>query len=391
MNKLLACEIGNYDAKFMTRENALKELIESKGGKNIDDGSVLNILNIVAPAKERRSLGGVKSLINLLDVTITTSEESACGHYFVGGLALKEGSQIFKPTREDEKSKNPTTLVIMLTTLAFALFDPKEPTKKEIVNLGTLLPTEEYFKDGYAVEFVNKLTGEHKVKFNDPAFQGGEITIKINNVELLPEGAAGQTATTFDWNGEAFDKDYVTKSVMNIDIGSIDTDISIMQEGEFISKGFFGIKGGTTEVLRSISNEIKEKHGYGLDTHRLDYHVRSKKPILMGTKSVPDTEIADMVDKHYAKNAWILSNKITEELQDRLIEKHQLNEVNLIGGGPEFFEKGFKKHFETGYMKIQVPKNARFKNVEGVLKSLIFKATETDEAEGEIFDQQTKS
>lgn len=389
MNKLLACEIGNYDAKFMTRETSLKELIESKGGKVIDDGSVLNILNVVAPAKERRSLGGVKaSLINLLDVTIDTKEKAACGHYFVGGLALKEGSQIFKPTREDEKSKNPTTLVLMLTTLAFALFDPKEPTKKEIINLGTLLPTEEYFKDGYATDFIKKLKGEHKVKFNDPAFQGSEITIKVNDVELLPEGAAGQTATTFDWNGEAFDKDYATKTIMNIDIGSIDTDISIMEEGEFISKGFFGIKGGTTEVLRSISNEIKEHHGYGIDTHRLDYHVRSKKPILIGSKSV--TDVPEIAERHYDQNAWILSNKLTEELQDRLIEKQQLNEVNLIGGGPEFYEKGFKRHFESGYMKIKVPKNPRFKNVEGVLKSLIFRTTETDKTEGEIFDE-TKS
>lgn len=389
MNKLLACEVGNYDTKFMTREASLEKLTESKGGKVIDDGSTLNVLNVVSPAKGRRSLGGVNaSLINLLDVTIETKEKGACGHYFVGGLALKEGSQIFKPTREDEKCKNPTTLVLMLTTLAFALYDPAEPIKKEVINLGTLLPTEEYFKEGYAAEFIKKIKGEHKVKFNDPAFKGAEITIKVNDIELLPEGAAGQTATTFDWNGEAFDPEYVSKTIMNIDIGSIDTDISIMEEGEFISKGFFGLKGGTTEVLRNISNEINELHGYPIDTHRLDYHVRSKKPVLIGSKSIDN--VSEMAERHYDQNAWILSNKLTEELRDRLIDKQQLNEVNLIGGGPEFYERGFKKHFETGYMKIKVPKNARFKNVEGVLKSLIFRQTETDKAEGEIFDK-TKS
>lgn len=388
MNKFVGCEIGNYDAKFMTRETSIMDQISAKGGKKIEDGAILHVLNVVSPAKERRSLGGVKgSLLNLLDVTIETKDKAACGRHFVGGLAMKEGTQILKPTREDEKCKNPNTIILLLTTLAYALHDAAEPVKKEVINLGTLLPTEEYFKDGYAAEFVGKLKGEHKVTFNDPAFAGAELTIKINDVELLPEGAAGQTATTFDWDGKPFDKDFETKTIINIDIGSIDTDVSIMEDGEFVSKGFFGIKGGTTDVLRSISGEIKDEHGYSIDTHKLDYFIRTAKPLRIGNKTLEQNEVSAMASRHYEDRSWTLSNTLTEELQDRRIDKQQLNVVNLIGGGPEFFEKGIKKHFESGYMQIVVPKNARFKNVEGVLKSLIFKHTAASSEEGEVFDE----
>lgn len=385
MKRMIGCEVGNYDTKLMTREKALIELIVAKGGTKVDDAVVMHILNAVAPAKERRSLGvGNKALSNLLDVTIETGEKEACGRWFVGGLAHIEGTQIFKPTREDEKAENPMTIVMLLTTLAFALYDPSKTKQKEVVSLGTLLPTEEYFKDDIAHRFVGKIKGEHKVTFNDAAFKGSEITIKISDdVELLPEGAAGQTATTFDWNGQPYDPSFSTKMVVNIDIGSIDTDVSIMQEGEYLSKGFFGIKGGTTDVLRSIATELNDKHGYKPDTHKLDYHIRSKKPLLIGNQVI--NNLSEIAESHYEQSAWLLSNKLTEELKDRAIDKQQLNEVNLIGGGPEFFEKGFKRHFESKDMRIVVPANARFKNVEGVLKSLIFRSQVA--TEGEVFEE----
>lgn len=95
MKRMIGCEVGNYDTKLMTREKALINLIEAKGGSKINDAAMLNILNVVAPAKERRSLGaGNKALINLLDVTIETKEAEACGRWFVGGLAHTEGTQI---------------------------------------------------------------------------------------------------------------------------------------------------------------------------------------------------------------------------------------------------------------------------------------------------------
>ena len=63
----------------------------------------------------------------------------------------------------------------------------------------------------------------------------------------------------------------------------------------------------------------------------------------------------------------------SEALKDKAVSKDELHEVNLIGGGIQFYVDGLKKHFETKNMKLNVPKNTRYKNVEGVLKSLLFK------------------
>lgn len=375
MNKFIACEVGNYDTKLMTREKSIMGYSKLKDGNILtnEESIVLGIVNIVAPAYERRSLKLTEdSLINLLDVTIKTKEEEANGRWFVGNIALKEGSQIIKPTREDEKRKNPTTIIMLLTSIAFALYEPSRPVKAESITLGTLLPTEEYFKEGYVDEFKKKLIGEHTVTFNDPAFKSAEISFKIDsNIEVMPEGGAGLVATVFDWEGYTYDDNYDKKTIMNIDIGYIDTDVSILQNGDFLSKGFFGIKSGISDVLRNIANQIYLEYNYKIDTHLLDYHIRNNIPLMIGTKSV--NNLKEMANKQFAQNAWLFSNKLTEELRDKAIDKQELNEVNLIGGGINFYVKGLKKHFETGHMKLKVPTNTRFKNVEGLLKSLLIK------------------
>ncbi len=374
MAKLIGTEVGNYDTKLMTCDKTLMKLMKDKEPVEIGKGYGLSVLNIISPGKDRRQLGINKSsdLINLLDVTITTKDKTASGRWFVGGLALKEGIKKFKPTRDDEKAKNPMTIVMMLTTLAYALYDPTEPKKKEIISLATLLPTEEYFKSDKIDDYLAKLKGEHKVVFNDSNFNSAEITIKINDIELLTEGGAGQVAIMYDFNGELNDPSYESKTVMNIDIGSIDTDISVMENGNFLSKGFFGIKGGTLDVVREVSRYIKDKYdGYSIDTHKLDYHILNNVPLRIGGQEQLD--LAEISESYFENAAWVLSNQIIEALRDREIDRHALNEVNVIGGGITFYESGLKKHFETGDMKINVPEHARFKNVEGALKSLVFK------------------
>lgn len=388
MIRNIGCEVGNYDTKLMTRDDKVMSLLKGREGVVVDDGMTTNVLNVVSRGSQRRSLGSVKPiLVNLLDVTITTKDKQACGRWFVGALAIKEGVNQIKPTREDEKYKNPITNVLMLTTLAYSLFDPNEAVKTERVRLGTLLPTEEYFTEGAAVQFKEKLVGTHTIKFNDPAFEGAIITLTIEkDIEILPEGAAGQTATTFDWDGNPFDEEYENKTIMNIDIGSVDTDVSIMEEAEFKSKGFFGLKGGTKDVLRGIASEINQIHGHTVDTHKLDHFIRFNKLLKIGTIEVKDLQ--EIAERHYDEHAWTLANELTEQLKDRQIDKGSLHEVNLIGGGPEFFEKGIVKHFgNSSYMSIKVAENARFKNVEGVLKTLLFRLAEKSSQDDGVYEE----
>lgn len=377
MRHLIGCEVGNYDIKLM---NMSKETI--------------SVINVISPGRNRRTLGdSKKSLINLLDVTIDTKSIPK-ERWFAGGLAFTDGEKKFKPTRENKKSENPLTIIQQLTTVAYSLFDINNPVKEVNIKLGTCLPTEEYFDEDtdFISILTNKLKGySHTIEFNDPAFKGNnkeaKIILNIEEVSILPEGSAGQIATTYDWNGKPIIDDLEYKTIMNLDIGSIDTDVSILENGDFLSKGFFGIKGGTTAVLRKIADEIKDEYGGNkLDTHLIDYHIRSKTPIRVGNEIVSLENLLKMTERHYEMEAWSLVNELQEEFKDRGIDKAGINLTNLIGGGPQFFETGFKKHFSTSKnIEVKIPNNPRYAVVEGALKSIVFEEQGADPEGAEVF------
>ena len=109
----------------------------------------LEIMNVVAPGYNRRILGGIEKgqLVNLLDVTISKDGVPFdIGRYFVGGLAFKENrGDLIEKSKRDIKAKSVQTIVLMVTGIAYSLYDPQEPVKTENVAIGTLLPTEEFF------------------------------------------------------------------------------------------------------------------------------------------------------------------------------------------------------------------------------------------------------
>lgn len=394
MNKRVGCEVGNFDTKFMTKNPEIVGLLTERGYKADSDSKVtLNIINVVSPAMMRRSFGtGMNALENKLDVTIKSNDEAVSNRWFVGGLALREGKDQFKPNSETEKSKNPMTMVMLLTTLAYSLYDPKNPIKNETVALGTCLPPEEYFcetEDKQAM-FLKKIKGEHEVIFNDPAFNGARIRLNIVETELLPEGTGSHIANTYDWDGNFKDPKIEEKSVLTIDIGSIDITVSYMNKGEFSGNGFFGIKGGTIDVLREISMRIHEEHGTKFEPHEIDFHLRNEKPLLIpqkdnGSVTLSATELNAIMKTEYSKKAMLISNELAEQLRDRGIRKEFLHHINLAGGGAEFFKPGLDKYFDARNAKMVVSENARFKNVEGALKSLTFSSIQN---ESEVYLQE---
>lgn len=384
MRELLGIDIGNHDIKPIGEE--YKQ----------DPSKVISILNMVSQGKDRRTYGkkSAKNLINLLDVTIESpalEDYLNNSRWFVGGLAFKEGGRLFKPTRDTKKAENPTTIIHLLTAAAFKRLDLNCPKKRESVAISTLLPTEEYWdeKTDYVKILEDKLKkGEHKVKFNDSAFNGAEIELNIEHVLINPEGAVGQIACTYDWDGrikQGMENDKY-KTIANINIGSIDTNVAILQNEEFIDKGNFGIKGGTTEVLRAIAIEIKDNYGgEKIDPHKIDFHLRTETPLFVGDEEVKD--LKDIAGRKYIEAAWRLADDLTREFEDRNIDKFSISKVNLCGGGAAFFKKGIMKHFITGKTALNVPKNPRYINAEGALKALIFELQESDKVNDEVFSE----
>lgn len=393
MKKRRACEVGNFDTKLIGEQYI--KAIDKKDKDKTESEKPITILNMVSGAKDRRSFGNKKknSLVNLLDVTITTPREPAAnGRFFVGGLAFTEGgSTILKPTSDDKKSENPLTIIEMLTALGLASYfeDTSNPKRTEVIDLSTCLPTEEYYdtEKDYVELLSNKLKGIHVVKFNDDAFNGAEITIDIESVLINPEGATAQMASTYDWNGEVLPEmeGHEYKTILNIDIGSIDVNISILRNGEFIE--LFGIKGGTTKVLRKIGTDIKHDYNldYNIDPHKVDYHIRNDVPFYVGDELVND--LKDRAKRAYALESLYLANNVTMELKDRGIEKSGINMCNMTGGGTQWMKADFWDKFKSQHMTIKSPPRPRFANVEGAYKALVMEDLESEEANEEVFSQ----
>lgn len=394
----IGCEVGNFDTKLVAAN-----MIDIKEDDYKDKVKPVAILNMVSTGQDRRTYGNDKvggkarSLVNLLDVTIEAVDSEACGRWFVGGLAFKVGKKIIKPNKNTKKSESPQTIIMMLTTIAYYLFDPNNPIKTKRIKLSTLLPSEEYApkkisnKDvedkDYVDIFSKKLIGKHKIIFNDPAFLGAEITIEIEDLSINPEGAVAQIASIYNWEGQ-IKKEFQgleNKIIMNIDFGSIDTNVSILEDGEFVDDGIFGFKGGTVEVLKQISQDIESSEGVLIDTFKIDFHIRSKRPIFAGDKDI--TELLDKLkEERYKQAGWAMANDVNEQLSDRGIDTNGISIIGFSGGGSQFFRKSVEPKVKGVQTKITEPKNARFANAEGACKQLVFDRYSSEEESKDIFE-----
>lgn len=391
--KLIACEPGNFDTKLLG-----EWMIDLNKGEYLEEP--ITVLNMISVAHNRRALpnnlAGTKDkkLINLLDVTIETEiDPLANGRWFVGGLAFKEGKKILKPNRKSLKSTNPQTIISMLTTIAYSLYDPSRPKSEEVIKLSSLLPTEEFFPkktdpNDYEKIFREKLAGtKSKVIFHDPAFQGAEITINITEVLISPEGVVAQVASLYNWDATVKKElqGYEKKRVMNIDFGSIDTNVSILEEGDFVGNGIFGFKGGTTEVLKEIAADINEAEGHLFDTYKLDYHIRTGKPLLLGDKDITQL-LEKSKNERFNQAGWTMANDINSELEDRGINSNEISLINFTGGGTQFFRSSVEPLVKGIQTRATEPVKPRYANVEGALKQLIFERIASEATDKEVFE-----
>lgn len=254
--KVMGADIGN---------DALKIAMPSSTEK--DGISTCEIMNVVSAGYNRRIFGMEKGhLSNLLDVNITIKDKEKTedlGRYFVGGIAYKEAKgDIMERTSEDVKAENEDSIILLVTGIAYALYDPNNPVKVENVALGSLLPTEEFFsetKDLVQVFESSILNKTAVVKFNSTAFKGAEITMNFVDMTITPEGAAAQLSYAFNIDGteKGIMKSMLNEIQLGVVIGSITTELCVFDHGEFNSKGFIGIKIGTANPLDNILSDLK--------------------------------------------------------------------------------------------------------------------------------------
>ena len=197
----------------------------------------LFIMNILAPWHERRIINeDTRYPLNLIEVEVQSNSENL-GRYFIGGMAYNFNRGILKERtvadRHNGKSKDNETQIILLSSIALSLLKPKTKLVKEKIVLGTMLPTEEYFKNQKenVSFFEDKLRGTHRIKFLNPLFNGVIVEFEIVGVCTQPEGLCAMNAIMYDDEGNLlseYEANYSERTILGFDIGALTSDVTVV-------------------------------------------------------------------------------------------------------------------------------------------------------------------
>ncbi len=310
----------------------------------------LFIMNILAPWHERRIVNEDRRFpLNLLEVEVKSKNQNY-GKYFVGGMAYNFNRGILKERsvadRHNGKANDSQTLIILLTSIALSLLKPNATVIKEKIVLGTMLPTEEFFrnhKENVAV-LEDKLKGVHRVKFLNPVFNGVEVEFEIVGVSTQPEGLCAMNSIMYDDDGNLlteYENNYSERTILGFDIGALTSDITVVQNFEL--RTFFGIDKGTIDPLNRIIDYIKTDYKVTVPRHKLDNAIIRKEKLLIYGEEIPGLEslCKDFIDFE----ARQLTDEFISKAAAAGIQLPDIGLLILCGGGSLLFMETIKNNF----------------------------------------------
>lgn len=309
----------------------------------------LFIMNILAPWHERRIVNeDTRFPLNLLEVEVKSKNHNY-GKYFVGGMAYNFNRGILKERsvadRHNGKANDSQTLIILLSSIALSLLKPNTKLIKEKIVLGTMLPTEEYFRNQRENVSVleDKLKGIHRVKFLNPVFNGVEVEFEIMGVSTQPEGLCAINSIMYDDDGNLlteYEDNYSERTILGFDIGALTSDVTVVQNFEL--RTFFGIDKGTIDPLNRIIDYIKTEYKVTVPRHKLDNTIIRKEKLLIYGDEIPglDRLCKEFIDYE----ARQLTDEFISKAAASGIQLPDIGLLILCGGGSLLFKETIKNN-----------------------------------------------
>ena len=347
----------------------------------------LFVLNLISPWYQRRVITeDTRFPLNLLEVDITSKKKNI-GKFFVGGMAYNFNRGIIKEKtvadRHNGKSNDKNTLIVLLTSIALSLLKPNSKLIKEKIILGTMLPTEEYFKSENVDILVERLIGTHHVKFLNPVFNGVEVDFEIINVVTEPEGLSAINAVIFNDNGELleeYENDYSERTILGFDIGSLTTDVTVLQN--FQLRTFFGIEKGTIDPLNRIVDYIKTEHKVSLPRHKIDNTLIKNEKLLVYGEEIPN--LREISNEFIEYEGIQLVDEFSSKIAAAGVQMPDIGLIIFSGGGSLFFKKILEKQLSR--IPMVFSKNAMMLNAIGAWKNANKNKLEFVENSNDSFD-----
>ncbi|HWI54403.1 MAG TPA: ParM/StbA family protein [Desulfobacteria bacterium] len=330
------------------------------------------IINLLAPWHERRVVNDDRRYpLNLLEVEITSKEKNL-GRHFIGGMAYNFNRGIVKERsvldRHLGKANDPNILLTLLTSVAVSLIKPNTKIIREKVVLGTMLPTEEYFKNRKenVALFEQKLAGTHRVKFLNHVFNGVEVEFEIVAVNIQPEGLCAMNAIIYDDDGNLLDhyrQNYAERNILGFDIGSLTSDVTVVNNFEL--RNFFGINKGTIDPLNRIIDYIKTEHQVTISRQKLINTLVNNEKLLVYGENIPD--LNDICSEFIVHEGRQLIDEFCSKAAAAGIQLPDIGLMVLCGGGSLMFKEIINLHLPR--IPMIFSENAIMLNAIGAWKS----------------------
>ena len=247
--------------------------------------------------------------------------------YFVGKAALKYSNYLYRDLSQSRAVGNELE-VLYLTALSLFATDPVNNFK-----IVTGLPVDRMFM---ADELRKRIEGDNSLK----VFRNNDVIeqrIIIEDIVIVPQPLGTYWAENLN-NLEQVNED-MNGRVGVVDIGFKTTDLSTIQEGEYVAGKSKSLFTGLSMAYRDISTELTALYGIEKETYALDEAV-IKKEIRISGKRI---DISNIIAKAFKK----LSLHVLAEINS-FWNIADFDVILLCGGGGQSLSSFLLPHLPQG-------------------------------------------
>jgi len=247
--------------------------------------------------------------------------------YFVGKAALKYSNYLYRDLSQSRSVGNELE-VLYLTALSLFAIDPISNFK-----IVTGLPVD---RMNMAEELSKRMEGEKSIK----VYRGNEVIeqkIIIEDIVIVPQPLGTYWAESLN-NLEQVNEN-LNGRVGVVDIGFKTTDLSVIEEGEYVAGKSKSLFTGLSMAYRDISTDLINLYGIEKETYGLDEAV-IKKEIRISGKRI---DISNVIAKAFKK----LSLNVLAEINS-FWTLEDFDIVLLCGGGGQSLSSFLLQHIPQG-------------------------------------------
>lgn len=324
--------------------------------------------NIIAPGYERLILQEEDSPLKALDVMVhSPSLAKDNQRFFVGSLAMEHEDNM-ELEETDNKAISDQSLVVTLTTLAYAGLmnqfqgssEFNNPNEVEYV-IGTGLPVRTYAR--FHKQFEDRLVGEHEVTFfSTPRLKNRRVRVIIKKAIVSIEGAAAMYNLATHDSLQVKDDEIYYGCIGVCEIGALTTDFPVIKRMNVDNHFSTGEQIGMANYLDLIIRDVEDAYGYTFPSRiKLVQRIKSRNYIIQRIGE-GQSDIKPIVDRYFNRAA----QRIVDLIKKRWKKYPDIQCFYVLGGGATALKPYLQD--AAGSIRIRFVEDSELQNVFGYLK-----------------------